>query len=92
LPTKLDGLSVKKHVLARDPIPSRDLFFGYEPKLGTAMRSGDWKMIIKDGDAELYDLKNDRMETKNVAEEYPEIFRDMSQEIARFKQDVTSGT
>ena len=92
LPTNLDGLSVKKHLLEREPIPSRDLFFGYEPKLGTAMRSGDWKMIIKNGDAELYDLKNDRMETTNVAEEYPEISRDMSQKIARFKQEVTPET
>lgn len=92
LPTNLDGLSVQKHLLEQGDVPSRDLFFGYEPKLGTAMRRGDWKMIVKDGDVQLYDLKNDLMETKNVAEEYPEISRDMSQEIARFKQEVTSGT
>jgi len=92
VPTNLDGLSIKKHLLEQEDVPSRDLFFGYEPKLGTAMRRGEWKMIVKDGDVQLYDLKNDLMETKNVAEEYPEISRDMSQKITRFKQEVTSGT
>lgn len=92
LPTNLDGLSVKKHLLEQGDVPSRDLFFGYEPKLGTAMRRGDWKMIVKEGDVQLYDLKNDLMETKNVAEEYPEISRAMLQEITRFKEEVTPGT
>lgn len=92
LPTNLDGLSVQKHLLEQGDVPSRDLFFGYEPKLGTAMRRGDWKMIVKDGDVQLYDLKNDLMETKNVAEEYPEISRAMLQEITRFKEEVTPGT
>ena len=92
VPTNLDGLSLKKHLLEQEDVPSRDLFFGYEPKLGTAMRRGDWKMIVKDGDVQLYDLKNDLMETKNVAEEYPEISRAMLQEITRFKEEVTPGT
>ena len=29
-------------------IPGQGHFFGYEPKLGTAMRRGDWKMIVKE--------------------------------------------
>ncbi len=37
-PDNLDGLSVKAHLFEQKNIPPRDVFFGYEPKLGTAGR------------------------------------------------------
>jgi arylsulfatase A-like enzyme len=70
----------------------RDLFFGYEPKLGTAMRRGHWKMIIKDDDLQLYNLRNDLKETTNVAAQNPEITDLMRRAIEQFKQTVTPGS
>jgi hypothetical protein len=70
----------------------RDLFFGYEPKLGTAMRRGHWKMIIKGDDLQLYNLKNDLKETTNVAAQNPEITAPMRRAIEQFKQTVTPGS
>jgi arylsulfatase A-like enzyme len=35
---KFDGISVKDHLLSQADLPDRRVFFGYEPKLGTAMR------------------------------------------------------
>ncbi|MCP3914963.1 MAG: sulfatase-like hydrolase/transferase [bacterium] len=86
---KLDGMSIKAHLLERADLPDRDVFFGYEPKLGTAMRSGDWKMQTKGDVVELYDLSRDILETTNVADEYPERASEMRAAIAKWKAEVT---
>jgi arylsulfatase A-like enzyme len=70
-------------------LPSRDLFFGYEPKLGTAMRRGDWKMILKNGEAQLYNLRDDVKETRDLGLEKPEIAAAMRRAIEEFKRTVT---
>lgn len=52
-------------------LPERRVFFGYGPKLGTAMRDGHWKMLTKGDVVELYDLSKDIKETTNVKDKYP---------------------
>ncbi len=91
-PANLDGSSAKDHFLQQKPMADRDLFFGYEPKLGTAMRRGHWKMIIKDNDLQLYNLKIDLKETTNVAAQNPGITDPMRRAIEHFKQTVTPGS
>ena len=91
-PLNLDGISVRRHWLAGEPLPARDLFFGYEPKLGTALRRGDWKMILKNGEAQLYYLKDDPKETRDLALEKPEITAAMRSAIEEFKRTVTPGS
>jgi arylsulfatase len=46
-----------------------------------AIRVGDWKLVAKgkDGPWELYDLKTDRCEQKNLAERRPEKVRELSE-------------
>lgn len=46
-----------------------------------AIRIGDWKLVAKDagGPWELYNLKTDRCETKNLANRYPEKVRELSE-------------
>ena len=45
-----------------------------------AIRVGDWKVVAKgkDGPWELYNLKSDRCEAKNLADKYPDRVREMS--------------
>ncbi|OHB68197.1 MAG: arylsulfatase, partial [Planctomycetes bacterium RBG_13_62_9] len=45
-----------------------------------AIRIGDWKLVAKgdDGPWELYDLKTDRCEQKNMADQHPDRVREMS--------------
>ncbi|UCC99885.1 MAG: sulfatase-like hydrolase/transferase, partial [Phycisphaerales bacterium] len=45
-----------------------------------AIRVGDWKLVAKgeDGPWELYDLKTDRCESKDLADKYPDKVRAMS--------------
>src|SRR5207248_4884589 len=49
-----------------------------------AIRMGDWKTIKPEPNAEveLYNLKNDLAETKNVAAENPEIMRQVKKILA----------
>jgi arylsulfatase A-like enzyme len=91
-PEKLDGVSFKTHLLEQRDFPDRDIFFGYEPKLGTAMRRGDWKMIIKEESVQLFNLQLDPQESNNVADQHPEVASSMKQAIDRFKTNVTSGS
>ncbi|MGM0573778.1 MAG: sulfatase-like hydrolase/transferase, partial [Bacteroidota bacterium] len=75
---KIDGMSIKNHLLHQADLPDdRKVFFGYEPKLGTAMRDGDWKMQTKGDVVELYDLSKDIKETTNVADKYPKRTKKM---------------
>ena len=46
---RLDGVSLRGLLLNGDDLPKRQVFFGYEPKLGTAMRDGKWKIDRKRG-------------------------------------------
>ncbi len=91
-PDNLDGLNVKDHLLHQAKLPERDIFFGYEPKLGTAMRRGNWKMIVKEDDVQLYDLSTDIKETTNIADQHPQITESMRQAIETFKKTVTQGS
>lgn len=91
-PDSLDGTSFKAHVVDQADFPDRDIFFGYEPKLGTAMRRGDWKMIIKAGNIELYNLKDDPRETNNIVANHPEVAKSMKRAIEAFKTTVTPGS
>ncbi|MCP5520789.1 MAG: sulfatase-like hydrolase/transferase [Verrucomicrobiales bacterium] len=85
---RLDGMSLANLMLHGADFPDRQLFWGYEPKLGTAMRDGQWKLLTKGDVAELYDLSRDIAERTNVADQHPERTRQMRDAIERWKQEV----
>lgn len=55
-----------------------------------AIRKGDYKMVYwyKDGKKELYDLRNDIGESRNVAAEYPELVARLSRELGTYLREV----
>jgi len=62
---------------------------------GTYVRKGDWKLIRfyarnEDGtdDLELYDLKNDLGERRNLAKEKPELVKELNGLIGEFLKDT----
>lgn len=79
-------------MITRKALPARDIFFGYEPKLGTAMRRGNWKMIVKGAEVQLFNLEKDLKETTDVASGNPETTRSMRQAIESFKKTVDAGS
>jgi arylsulfatase A len=87
---ELDGTSMKELLLHQSDFPDRQLFFGYEPKLGTAMRDQHWKMIVSSRGVELYNLENDIGETKNLVDMHPERATQMKEAIEEWKNGVGS--
>lgn len=92
VPANLDGTSFKAHLLDQADFPDRDIFFGYEPKLGTAMRRGKWKMIVKEDKVQLFDLEKDPREETNIAAQHPKVSKSMQVAIDQFKSEVTPGS
>lgn len=86
---KPDGISIKNHLLAQADLPERKVFFGYEPKLGTAMRDGHWKILTKGDGIELYDLSRDIRETTDVRDKYPGRTKKMMKAIEKWKLEVS---
>ncbi len=89
---KLDGTSMAGLILKQAKFPDRKLFWGYEPKLGTAMRDGHWKMQTKGDIVQLFDLSKDIKETTNVADKHPDRAAEMKAAIEKWKQEVAPQT
>ena len=56
------------------------------------MRRGEWKMIIKQNDIQLFNLRTDPKESMNVADDNPETAASMQQAIEDFKKNITPGS
>ena len=85
---KFDGITFKDHLLKQIDLPDRQVFFGYEPKLGTAMRDGNWKMLTKGDVIELYNLDADIKEKENLIEDFPKRAEEMKAAIKKWKLEV----
>ena len=74
-----DGVSLLSHARTAKPLPTRDLFWHFphyryeEVTPYSIVRSGYWKLIhyYEDDTDELYNLKDDIAETRNVAARLP---------------------
>jgi arylsulfatase A-like enzyme len=96
---KLDGANIWPH-LTGGPLakPVHDTFFYYCGLRLNAVRHGDWKLQIAQGNQaakadkpfppQLYNLKSDVGETKNVADANPEIVAQLQALIATMKDDL----
>ena len=89
-----DGVSLKPLLTEYGAIKQRSLFWHYphyhKTKPYGAIRSGDWKLIefFEDGKLELYNLKEDLSEQKNLAETYPEKAAALLKEMQQWRHDV----
>jgi arylsulfatase len=74
----LPGRSLTPGFSKDDAVTHEYLYFHHLSN--RAIRVGDWKLVAKGdkGPWELYDLKTDRCEQKNLADQYPDRVRGMS--------------
>jgi len=100
---KLDGESLAG-LMQGGPPPSRSIFWHFpaylEPDSGrrgpwkatpcSAIRQGDWKLIefFEDGHLELYNLRNDIGETKDLAAAMPDKARDLQRALAEWRASI----
>jgi arylsulfatase A-like enzyme len=53
-----------------------------------AVRTGDWRYIAyNDGDCELYDLRSDPDEKRNVADDHPDVCARLSAVLTAHRED-----
>jgi arylsulfatase A-like enzyme len=86
LPQDLDGISLKK-VIVEDELGDQErlLYWEFHEEGGKqGIRKGKWKLVRLDvdemgfhSDVELYDIAVDLGETNNLADQYPELVKEM---------------
>jgi len=93
----LDGKSLVSLFKKDGKIESRDLYFHFpnyawhmDNRLGGAVRSGDYKMIrnYDDQSVELYNLKLDISETKNLVNERPQLAQRLNSKLTTWLEET----
>jgi arylsulfatase A-like enzyme len=93
-----DGLSLMPLLNGGELRRAAPLFWHY-PHYGNqggapcgAVRDGDWKLVewYEDGSLELFNLRADLGEMKNLAAENPDKTRELHAELAAWRQDVNA--
>jgi arylsulfatase A-like enzyme len=100
----LDGVSYAKLLTGAQPV-ERDggLYWHFPGYLGAAentwrttpvgaIRSGDWKLMefFEDGRVELYNLKDDIGESKNLADAEPEKVRQLQDKLRKWREEINA--
>jgi arylsulfatase A-like enzyme len=78
-----DGKNIWPTIAEGKPSPHEDLLINVEAFRG-AIRKGNWKLIkiaLLPGKTELFDLSRDPGETTNLADQHPEIVRDLESRL-----------
>ena len=59
---------------------------------GSSVRRGDWKLIefYEDGRRELYNLRDDLSEDRDLAAGHPDVARDLHEELAAWRETVAA--
>lgn len=91
--TKVDGVSLTS-LFQGESLKRNSLYWHYPHyHLGRpsgAIRAGDWKMIefFESDRRELFNLKNESGEGRNLAEEKPGIVKELGEKLAAWRTDV----
>ncbi len=88
IPEGIDGISILPTLTGKGKQAIHNHFY-WETGNAKSVRMGDWKGYCRvkkgvDGKIELYDLKTDPKESKNVADQYPEV-------VAKIQTIMTEG-
>ncbi|MBE7497946.1 MAG: sulfatase [Verrucomicrobiaceae bacterium] len=94
--SKIDGMSLCPLLKAEEDLPERALAWHYPHygnqggAPGAAIRRGDWKLIhwFEDDRKELYNLRDDIGETRDLADREPERVNAMFTELQAWQRDV----
>ncbi|UZD24389.1 sulfatase family protein [Algoriphagus halophytocola] len=96
-----DSRDFSKVFLGKSKKPVREDLINHSANGSFAIRSGDWKLILAEGSGgwtkvtaapgeklppiQLYNLKNDPHEDQNLQAEYPEMVKELTQKLEKYK-------
>ncbi len=85
---KFDGTDIGPLLFNSKPLPKRAVCWKMDDE--KAIRKGKWKLcMIGESEPELYDLSKDIGETTNLADEHPELLKQLTDEYLQWEKDVT---
>lgn len=93
----IDGISLVP-LLKGEALPPRAFFWHYPhyanqggPPCGT-VRDGDWKLVewYEDGRLELFNIREDLSETKNLADQNPEMVKTLHTRLIAWRKEVNA--
>lgn len=86
----VDGVSLLSQLLANKPLEKRTLFWEYKEQ--KAVRKGPWKLVVtqtgQDSKTELFNLRDDLQEKKDLAKRMPEQTRRLLDELKVWEDNV----
>ena len=97
IPTQhIDGLDLTALLKQKDTLDRKTLYWHYPHYHGSghrpsgAIRHGDWKLIefFENMRVELYNLKDDMGETKNLAKSMPDKAKQLTEMLHKWRNDV----
>jgi len=89
---ELDGADIMPVMTGGAPRLERDLFWRLKGK--RAVRSGKWKLVLGERDAEereLFDLETDLSESENLAGDRPDLADELEKKLVAWETDVSMG-
>lgn len=79
-----DGLSFAPTLLGEGEQPKHEfLYWEFHETNMMALRMGDWKLVVQNGNSSLYDLASDLHEDNNLASQHPEVVNRMKEILLR---------
>ena len=79
-----DGLSFAPTLLGEGEQKEHDfLYWEFHETNMMALRMGDWKLVVQNGNCRLYDLATDLHEDNNLAAQYPDVVAKMKEILLR---------
>jgi arylsulfatase A-like enzyme len=87
----LDGLNVWPTLAEGKASSRKEMLYNVDP-FGGAIRSGDWKLVVRavlPSQIELFNIAKDPYEQKNLAEQEPEMVKTLLQRLQTLAQEST---
>jgi arylsulfatase A-like enzyme len=84
LPTRRNGMNILPLIMGEEmPETDERMLYWEFPGKQRAARKGDWKVVTikKNAPLELYNIRKDMTESKDLAKEYPEIVEQFEREM-----------
>jgi len=84
----MDGISLLPALDDPGTSIARDLYWRMKFRGQKALRSGDWKYLVLDGDEFLFDLSRDQRERANLARRHPDRLADLRARYAAWEASL----
>ena len=91
-----DGIDISQVLFDQVSLPPRTIFWrfnnSYTDSHARAVREGNWKYVVEEGETYLFNLSGDPGEQVNLALANPNLVGQMEKAYLSWEQDVTNGT